>query len=242
MSASMLGFGELFPVVVVAFIAFAIVMIVLGFKQAAKRRAALTAWAQKHGCRFERERRSLPEEPLFRCLKQGSNRYAENCIIGQCDGREMLAFDYHYETYSTDSEGRRQTHHHRFGAVILGSAFPLASLFIRREGFFDKLTQFVGLDDIDFESAEFSRKFYVKAKEKRWAYDVITQDTMQFLLDYADGVSIEFAEDKAIVWSSRKLSPEKYDTVIHTLAGVLDRIPEYVIQQQQTGQAGQTGV
>jgi len=101
---------------------------------------------------------------------------------GTWSDRHLLAFDYHYETHSTDSKGHRRTNHHHFSAVILASALPLKPLFIRAEGFFDKLTEFVGFDDIDFESAEFSRKFYVKAKDRRWAYDVIHARTMEFLL------------------------------------------------------------
>jgi hypothetical protein len=58
-------------------------------------------------------------------------------------------------------------------------------LFIRRENLFDKVAGFLGFDDIDFESAEFSDRFIVKSRDKRFAYDVLHPRMMEFLLDGA---------------------------------------------------------
>src|SRR5690606_4766878 len=55
-------------------------------------------------------------------------------------------------------------------------------LMIRAENLFDKIGAAMGFDDIDFESAEFSRKFMVKSSDKRFAYDVITPRMMEFLM------------------------------------------------------------
>ncbi|MFW5874502.1 MAG: hypothetical protein ACOCVJ_03790 [Verrucomicrobiota bacterium] len=45
-------------------------------------------------------------------MDDGSNRYVFNRLSGEIDGREIQIFDYHYDTYSRDSKGRRSTHHH----------------------------------------------------------------------------------------------------------------------------------
>ena len=142
-------------------VAVIVVIIFFGWYFAAKRRNELLAWATAHGLGFspDRDSQMVYRCPTFNCLTQGDNRYAYNIITGRLANRELRAFDYHYETYSTDSKGRRQTHHHSFSAVVLSSAVPLKPLFIRPEGFFDKVTEFFGFDDIDFESAAFSRKF-----------------------------------------------------------------------------------
>jgi hypothetical protein len=47
------------------------------------------------------------------------------------------------------------------------------SLLIRREDIGDKLIGGLGFDDIDFESEEFSRDFWVKSDNRRHAYGVI---------------------------------------------------------------------
>ena len=46
-----------------------------------------------------------------------------------------------------------------FSTIVVESDVVLEPLFIRPERLFDKVKEFVGIDDIDFESAEFSRKF-----------------------------------------------------------------------------------
>jgi hypothetical protein len=220
-----------------------IVLILLAFGAAAgasyylrlKRIKALRSWARRRGLTFHRGRAHLPEEKYFNCLRQGSRRRTETLMTGTIDGWKLKAFDYHYETYSYSSKGGRQTHHHYFSGVVVYCPFPLKHLFIRPEGIFDKVTEFVGMDDIDFESAEFSRAFYVKARDKRWAYDVITQDTMAFMLEKARGYRFELAPTCALVWQNRRMKPEAFEAAIVALANILGRIPEHVVRRQMEG-------
>ncbi|MDP6381071.1 MAG: hypothetical protein QF662_06975, partial [Phycisphaerae bacterium] len=181
----------MFGFVFATFIALFIAVAGLCFYFAAKRRKALMAWAASRGLTFSpaKDRQMDRRFGGFECLRLGRSRYARNIMEGEWSGRQMTAFDYSYVTGS----GKNSTRH-VFSAVILASNIPLKPLFIRPENFLDKITAFVGLDDIDFESAEFSRRFYVKADDKRWAYDVIHARTMEFLLDVPGmKFSIEFS-------------------------------------------------
>jgi len=58
-------------------------------------------------------------------------------------------------------------------ALVIQSPLPLKLLYLRPENIFDRVTDFFGYDDIDFESVEYSRQFFVKAQDKRWAYDIL---------------------------------------------------------------------
>jgi hypothetical protein len=223
------------PLLLVGFLILAVGMIIFSIMSHMKRRKDLQAWATKRGLTFSTAHEQLREEHFFGCLSRGHRRHTKVLMTGAIDDWEMKAFDYHYETYSTDSKGRRRTNHHHFSAIIVDSRFPLHHLYIRPEGIFDKVTEFVGMDDIDFESAEFSRKFYVKAKDKRWAYDVITQDTMAFMLDNARGLKIEFSGPYAIVWQNRRMKLETLDRAFTALTGMLDRIPDHIVRQQMEG-------
>ena len=92
---------------------------------------------------------------------------------------------------------------------------------------------FFGFDDINFESAEFSRRFFVQAPDKRWAYDVIHPRTMEFLL--AQPMSLlQFDAAAVIAWRGNTLGPAEFEQLIETARGVLDRLPPYLVQQQQT--------
>ncbi len=82
--------------------------------------------------------------------------------------------------FVTGSGKNRQTHRH--AVVIVETGLPVIPLEIRREHLLDKVGEFLGHDDIDFESAEFSRTFHVTAADRKWAYDVIHTRTMEYLL------------------------------------------------------------
>lgn len=210
-----------------------IAILIYGFIAQRKRREELQQWAAAHGFTFraDNDRGMESRFPNFRELSKGENRYAYNVMAGTCETREFTGFDYHYETESTDSKGNRSTTTHRFSAVILSSAVPLKPLYIRPENFFDKVGEFFGAGDINFESAEFSRNFFVKANDKRWAYDVIHQRTMEFLLG-APQFMLEFDRDAVIASRSSTFDPDDFDEAIKVITGILDRLPDYVVKQQ----------
>jgi hypothetical protein len=202
---------------------------------AAARRKELTEWGAGRGLSFSPARDGSVESrfPGFSCLRNGRNRYAYNFLAGQWSGRDYLSFDYHYETHSTDSQGHAQTQTHRFSAVVLSSPVPLKSLVIRPEHMFDKLAGFFGLDDINFESAEFSRKFYVKSPDKKWAYDVIHQRTMEFLLGMPR-FSLEMDGHSVIAWRHSTFKTQDFEQAAELVRGILDRLPEYLVKQQMS--------
>ena len=105
---------------------------------------------------------------------------------------------------------------------------------IRPENVFDRLTEFFGLDDIDFESAEFSRAFHVKSTDKRWAYDVLHQRTMEYLLE-APRFSMQFDDRCVIAWRNRRFNVETFESAIGVAEGILDRMPEYLLRDQRNG-------
>ena len=203
-------------------------LIAFGIWRGAKRRKELAAWASGKGLSFRSERDGGFDKryPTFRCLRRGYSRYASNIVEGDLNGRRVSAFDYRYVTGSGKN---RQTHH--FSAVVLGSNVQLKPLRIRSENVFDRVTEFFGLDDIDFESAEFSREFHVKSSDKRWAYDVLHQRTMEFLLSMPR-FSIEFDVQDVIAWRNRRFNVETFESAIAVVEGILDRMPEYVIRQE----------
>lgn len=231
------------PVVIIIAIAAILIAAALYDRRLKRKRIeALTGWASQHGLEFlEYEDGSYDGRfPAFECLKQGSNRYAYNRCEGVRNGNSLCAFDYHYETYTRSKGGRRRTHHHYFSAVVVKSPIVLKPLFLRPENFFDKVKEFFGADDIDFESIEFSRRFFVKAPDKRWAYDVIHQRTMEFLLA-SPAFAIEFGTWDAIVWRSSTFSaPEEFEAALRVIEGIFERFPEY-LRKQQLGEKSPQG-
>ena len=217
----------IFFLVFIAIVAF----IVHAIYAAAQRRKMLADWAARHGLRFSKERiRDFHERfDQLECLQQGHSRYAYNTMRGDWGTLPIIAFDYHYATGSGKDESD-----YYFSAVIIDSPILLKPLRIRREGFFDKVGEFFGFDDIDFESAEFSRMFHVKAADKRWAYDIIHQRMMEYLMAAPD-LAVQFDTQRIIAWSDSTFKPRQFEAAAEHIRTIIDLTPEYVVQQQTGG-------
>ena len=203
--------------------------VIYGWYAADKRRKELFVWAQSRHLSFspQKDHGFDTRYPKFNCLNHGSSRYAYNVISGTLANREFLGFDYHYTTGSG-----KNRHTHNFSAIVLQSPILLKPLFIRPENFFDKITEFAGFDDIDFESAEFSRKFYVKSSDKRWAYDVIHPRMMEFLLS-KPLFTIQFDLNRIMAHRGTKFSVDDFELAVEVLDGIIERFPEYLAKQQR---------
>ena len=205
-----------------------VVIIFIVHTLAVQRRKKTAAYAISLGWQFtsEKDKKMHDRYASFRCLRRGHSRYAYNIMSGKRDGRDVTAFDYHYVT--GHGKSRRV---HNFSALIIQSPMPLRPLYLRPENIFDRMTDFFGYNDIDFESAEFSRKFYVKAPERRWAYDVIHQRMMEYLLE-APKFHVQFDSSAIIVWRNKRFSEQDFDNAFALIQGILSRLPAYVKKQQ----------
>lgn len=194
-----------------------------------RRREELAALALRLGLNYQAERDATLADRLkfLNALAQGSNRYAYNILSGRYQTREVLLFDYHYETHSTDSKGHRQTDHHHFSCFVLTLPQSFPELRITREGFLSKVAQVFGYDDIDFESAEFSRAFCVRSKDKKFAYDVCNAQLMEYLLANRD-LSVEL-EDRALALAFGScLTAPAIEFNLQRLLAIRSHLPEYL--------------
>ncbi len=215
--------------IIVGFIALIVVLGILGYISARKRREAMTALAAKLGLHFDPNKNwDLAKRYQFLDkLRVGSNRYAFNIIAGNYQDHDVSLFDFHYETHSTDSKGRRQTHHHYFSFFILHLPGSFPELLIGSEGFFSKIAQALGYDDIDFESHEFSRKFCVRSADKKFAYDVCNARMIEYLLSNTD-LTIEIEGDALAISFGSQLSPEHIEPNLNRLIALRSFMPEYL--------------
>jgi hypothetical protein len=196
---------------------------------ARKRREALFEFAARLGLNFSagNDYEIANRFSFLDKLAQGSNRYACNVISGSYRQNEVLVFDYHYETHSTDSKGNQQTHHHYFSFFILLLPASFPELKITREGLLSKIAQAFGYDDIDFESAEFSRTFCVRSKDRKFAYDVCNAQMMEYLLANRD-LSLEIEGPALALAFDKCLSAAEIESDMRRLLEIRLRLPDYL--------------
>jgi hypothetical protein len=213
----------------ILFIGLAIAVAIYSSIAARKRREELAALANRLGLSFDEQKdRAMADRFQFlNHLARGSNRYAFNRIAGTYRGHEVLVFDYHYETESRDSKGNRTTDDHYFSCFILLLPGSFPELRIGREGMMSKIAQAFGYDDIDFESAEFSRKFCVRSRNKKFAYDFCNPRMIEYLLENSE-LDIEVENQALALAFSQRLSAPDLEANFARLLAVRERLPDYI--------------
>jgi hypothetical protein len=201
----------------------------LGWRMERRRTEALVCLAARLGMNFssERDRDLAARFKALRGLHEGNDRYAWNVLSGPYGGSPFMVFDFHYETESTDSEGRRQTSHHYLHAVLLELPRTFPNLHVSPEGMFSKIAQALGYDDIDFESAEFSRRYCVRSADKKFAYDFCNARMIDFLLEQAK-LSLEVRDDTLAFVYNGRMNPEALVPKLDLACAVRERMPDYL--------------
>jgi hypothetical protein len=220
------------PLVIVAVLVVIGISAIYGLIQARKRLEGLFELAQRLGLYFSAaEDYELADRYKFlKRLAKGENRYARNVLSGTYQQNQVLAFDYHYETHSTDSKGNHTTEHHWFSFFILTLPALFPDLAIRRENFLTKIAEVFGYQDIKFESAEFSKAFCVRSPDKKFAYDVCNAKMMEYLLTNRD-LSVEIENQVLALAFDRCLSVEQVEADLQRLVAIRSRLPDYLFSQ-----------
>ena len=220
-------------VIAVFFVGVMVIGCIYSTVAARKRREGLFALAQKLNLSFDggQDFGIADRFSFLKQLAQGANRYATNVLSGNYRQNEILAFDYHYETY-TEGKGGRQTHHHWFSFFILTLPTSFPDLTIRRENFFLKVAEVFGYHDIKFESVEFSKTFCVRSPDKKFAYDVCNAQMMEYLLANRD-LSVEIESEVIAIAFDNRLAVEQFELNLQRLIEIRTRLPEYLFTQNQ---------
>ena len=216
------------PFLIAAVLLIAVIGSIWGAIQARKRQEGLFALSQRLNLGFDpgENYQIAGRFEFLKELAQGDNRYATNVLSGNYQQNEILAFDYHYETYTQTKNGR-QTQQHWFSFFILTLPAFFPDLTIRRENFFTKVAEVFGNDDINFESAEFSKTFCVRSPDRKFAYDVCNAQMIEYLLANRD-LSVEIENNVLALAFTTRLSPEQIETNLQRLVEIRTRLPEYL--------------
>ena len=148
---------------------------------------------------------------------------AYNISRGEQENLKICTFDFQF----TVASGKRYRENFVYTLVTIEVPIVFKVLYIRPEGFVDKLKGSFGFEDINFESAEFSKKYFVKCEDKKFAYDIIHTRMMEFLLK-CNPMTIE-AQDRIVVFHRNKKLPDSdLEELLIELINFIKMIPEYI--------------
>jgi len=173
----------------------------------------------------------------FDCFQRGHTRYAHNQMTGQLEvfGHSLHAEagDFHYRVTRRSNKSNRTTTH-RFSYLLVSLPFGsrLPGMALRTEGLLDKLAGAVGFEDIDFESVEFSRRYHVSGKDRRFVYDVVHPRMIEWMLEnppphfeISAGVLLSVSHGAADRWE-----PGEFFSAVEWADGFLSRWPDYLVR------------
>ncbi len=196
------------------------------------RREALATLARELGWRFDpsKDYDHDDEYAHFEVFRKGSSRAAYNTLYGsvEIDGRtySVKMGDFRY----TIQHGKSSSTYHR-SYLILHMPFATPNLLIRGEGLFDRLRGALGFDDIDFESEEFSRRFYVVSSDKKFAYDVVHPRMMEWLMA-KEVPLIDIERGRCCLVSDRgKWEPDEFERWLRRIDEFFKLWPDYLLSR-----------
>jgi len=204
-----------------------------------QRKKELAAFASRHGFVY------TPHSPPgllaygFPLFHKGDGRGAENGVVGTWKDMSFKAADYWYYTESTDSKGNRSKNYSRFSVATMEIAAWLPDIDIHRENVLTLLGDKLGMKDIDFESEEFNRAYQVKAKDRKFAFELVDARMMQWLLSCDRRFGFE-VHGKAVLIYSKRLKPDQMLPLIATLKEFKERVPRLVWTNYGTASASGT--
>ena len=215
-------------------------VLVGGYLLDKKRRERLMQYALMRGWTYAGEDPSLVDRWPGDPFGKGDHRRARNVLTGTESGRPFTAFDYSYQTHSTDSKGHRNTTTHRWTVCVVPMPAWLGQVQVVPENLFHRMADAVGLlTDIDLESEAFNRKYRVSASSAKLASDILTPRTMEYLLS-VDAEGWRTCGTDLVGFAQGRLDPAEVVRTAAILGRVQDGIPSFVWHDAGVPNARQT--
>jgi hypothetical protein len=169
----------------------------------------------------------------------GFDREDVDVVSGVFEGRQCAHFTRRFAERRSGEAGREDTvvkHEFRISTVELGAEYP--TIDILPEDLVARATKLVGGMDVDFESAEFNRRWRVKGGDPRYVHDMITPRVMDRLVrDDARGMALRIEGRHLLTWQAGPLAPEDLAGTFALLTSVASVLPPHVERALREEQA-----
>ncbi|GAB3859854.1 hypothetical protein GCM10028801_21710 [Nocardioides maradonensis] len=199
-------------------------------RREAERVEALRAWAAQREWAFRTEDAALVTRFRRQPFARGSRRRAHNVVSGRAHGRSFTAFEYLYDTTSTNGEGQSTTDTHRFAVLAVHLGVPVPELAVGRSTTLQRLWGKLFGSDIALGDAEFDRDFAVRSESPELARDVLQPMVRDTLRRHPD-IAWRFEGDSMLVVRRGRHTPTDIQERLDYASAVLAGVPPYVWQR-----------
>ncbi len=187
-----------------------------------RRRKKLAAWAAANGWLAYDAAAELGWLAQFEAWGPGYGHRAFDGYRRRMGDAEVRIFQHQSRTKTKDSENI-----HNFCVCVLEAPYAAPNLRFKHEHWGHKLVDALGGEDIDFESHEFSRKFWVKCASRRFAYDAIHPRMMEFLLT-APKANWQWQGQRLVLFTGGSLKGERAAPLAKAGGQFLELLPKHL--------------
>lgn len=200
----------------------------VNYLNAKKRREAFAAFAAQQGFSYQPANHALANQWAGAPFRTGDNRRVANVLGGSYQGRQIVAFDYSYQTHTSNGKGGRRTTTHKYGVVVMQLPAALPRLEVTAEGLFGgAVAKALGFGDLRFESEQFNRAFRVEADDQRFGHAVIHPQMMEMLLARGE-IGWRIEGNSLVGWDPGPHTPTEILNRLQLLQQVVDNVPPFV--------------
>ena len=213
----------------VLFLGIAVIVAAIWFShvQKKKRREGFALMATQLGLQYSAADPFGTLSEPFALFEKGDGRGVENVLSGTWQQIDVHCFDYWYYEESTDSNGHRTKTYYRFDCVIAPVDAACSRLVIEHENLGTRIANALTFHDIQFESEDFNKAYYVKSPDAKFANDLVDARMIQWLLQSGAGYSFEVVAEEMLCFC-RKIGPMDVVPLLGTAKAFGDHIPRVV--------------
>jgi hypothetical protein len=160
----------------------------------------------------------------FTLFNQGHHKQIQNFMYGEANGVKAAVFDY---TFVTGSGKHRQTHNQ--SVTYLEPANLRVPYFsLRPEGFFTKIMQAFGYQDIDFgQRPEFSKQYLLRGQDEMFIRQTFNDGLLSFFESYA-GTCVDGGGNQLFVFRAGYcFQPQEIQSQLALALNILSLFPRY---------------
>lgn len=190
-----------------------------------ERTKTLAGVARRVGLQFraEHDKTLLKRVETFQLKPWGAPTQAWNLLHGRYGCHQVQVFDYECVIQAGKTTVVVTA---TFFVVWLGKSLP--NFILYPESVIDQVVQAIGLEDIDFDSVEFSRAFVVKSKDKKFAYDVCHVLFMEHFLARPQ-LAVEIQGEYLALVKTPRVEPDELVKHLDEIIAVRELMPAYLL-------------
>lgn len=160
----------------------------------------------------------------FALFNQGHGKNIKNFMYGEANGVKAAVFDYVFITGS----GKHQHTHHQSVTYLESPNLRLPYFSLRSEGFFTRIMQAFGYQDIDFgQRPEFSKLYLLRGQDEPHIRQTFNDGLLSFFESY-QGTCVDGGNTQLFLFrAGHRVPPQEVQSQVALALNVLNLLPRY---------------